>query len=55
MTLKEATEISKQLKDARRRYNQILDGWGSGITDPGQLDTAHESLLAVLCAHQNLL
>jgi hypothetical protein len=62
MTPDEATEISKQFQDARRRYNQILDGWGSGITDPDQLefiktelDGVHESILSVLCEHQNLI
>jgi hypothetical protein len=62
MTPEEATEISEQFKDARRRYNQILDGWGSGIADRDQLeyiktelDRAHESILSVVCEHQNLL
>jgi hypothetical protein len=62
MTPEEATEIAEQFKDARRRYNQILDGWGSGITDRDQLeyikaelDGAHESILSVLCEHQDLI
>ena len=62
MTPEEATEISEQIRDARRKYNQILDGWASGITDRDQLeyiktelDRAHESILSVLCEHQNLL
>lgn len=62
MTSEEAREISEQIKDARRKYNQILDGWGSGIKDRDQLeyiktelDSAHESILSFLCEHQNLL
>jgi len=62
MTPDEATEISGKFKDARLRYNQILDGWGSGIRDPDQieyikteLDGVHESILSVLCEHQDLL
>jgi hypothetical protein len=62
MTHEEATTLSKEIKDARQKYNNILDGWSSGIVDFDQLeqikadlDTAHERILAVLCAHQNHL
>jgi hypothetical protein len=62
MTLEEETAIPKRFRDARRRYKDILDGWASRITDGDQLeyiktelDRAHESILSVLCEHQDLL